>query len=42
LTPPAIRGLNSHPLRIENGVIRVNIAVSQRRLQNKNPRSVQV
>lgn len=41
LTPPAIRGLNSYALRIENGIIRVNIATSQKRLQNGKPRSVQ-
>ncbi len=41
LTPPAIRGLNSYPLRIENGSIRVNIAISQKRLGNGKPRSVQ-
>ncbi len=41
LTPPAIRGLNNYPLRIENGTIRVNIAISQKLLQNGKPRSVQ-
>jgi cytochrome b6-f complex iron-sulfur subunit len=40
LTPPAVRALDSYPVRIENGVIRVNIARSQKRLQNGKPRSV--
>ncbi|MEE4242921.1 MAG: Rieske (2Fe-2S) protein [Desulfopila sp.] len=40
LTPPATRGLNSYPLYVENGIIRVNIALSQKHLQNGNPRSV--
>lgn len=29
LTPPAVKGLSSHPLRIENGVILVNRAISE-------------
>ncbi|MGB3211414.1 MAG: Rieske (2Fe-2S) protein [Desulforhopalus sp.] len=41
LTPPATRGLNSYPLRIENGIIRVNITTSQKHLKNGTPRSVQ-
>jgi len=41
LTPPATRGLNSYPLYIENGIIRVNIALSQKHLQDGKVRSVQ-
>lgn len=40
LTPPATRALDSYPIRIENGVIRVNIARSEKRLQDGNSRSV--
>ena len=40
LTPPATRALDSYPVRIENGVIRVNIARSEKRLQNGKARSV--
>ena len=40
LTPPATRGLNSYPLFIENGTIRVNIAVSQKILRDGKSRSV--
>ena len=40
LTPPATRALDSYPVRIENGVIRVNIARSEKRLQNGKPRSI--
>lgn len=42
LTPPATRALHSYPVRIENGIIRVNIARSEKRLQNGKPRSVKV
>jgi cytochrome b6-f complex iron-sulfur subunit len=42
LTPPATRSLDSYPLRIENGVIRVNISRSVRHLQDGKPRSVKV
>ena len=42
LTPPATRALDSYPVRIENGMIRVNIARSEKRLQNGKPRSVKV
>lgn len=42
LTPPATRALDSYPLRIENGVIRVNISRSVKRLQDGKPRSVKV
>jgi nitrite reductase/ring-hydroxylating ferredoxin subunit len=41
LTPPATRGLDSYPLRIENSMIRVNIATSRKYLHNGKPRSVQ-
>lgn len=40
LTPPATRGLDSYPLRIENGVILVNISRSEKRVQNTISRSV--
>ncbi len=40
LTPPATRALESYPLRIENGIIRVNISRSDKRLQDGKPRSV--
>lgn len=40
LTPPATRGLNSYPLYVENGIIRVNIALSQKHLQDGKVRSV--
>lgn len=40
LTPPATRALDSYPVRIENGVIRVNVSKSEKRLQNGKPRSV--
>lgn len=42
LTPPATRALESYPLRIENGAIRVNISRSEKRLQDGKPRSVKV
>ncbi|WP_217909629.1 ubiquinol-cytochrome c reductase iron-sulfur subunit [Desulfosediminicola flagellatus] len=40
LTPPATRALDSYPLKIENGEIRVNIGRSEKRLDNGKPRSV--
>lgn len=39
LTPPASRPLPTHPLRIENGVIRVNIAKTERPGQDDKPRA---
>lgn len=42
LTPPATRALESYPLRIENGVIRVNVNKSVKHLQDGKPRSVKV
>lgn len=42
LTPPASRALDSYPVRIENGMIRVNIASSEKRHQDGKPRSVKV
>ena len=42
LTPPATRGLDSYPIRIENGVILVNIGRPEKRMNNVKPRSVKV
>ncbi len=42
LTPPATRSLNSHPLRIENGVIYVNTGKIEKPIQDDKPRSVKV
>jgi len=42
LTPPATRALDSYPVRIENGMIRVNVARPEKRLQNGKTRSVKV
>lgn len=40
LTPPATRSLNSHPLRIENGVVFVNTAEIEKPMQEGKSRSV--
>lgn len=42
LTPPATRALDSYPLRIEDGVIRVNVNRSVKHLRDGKPRSVKV
>jgi len=42
LTPPATRGLDSYPLRIENGTILVNIAKPQKMTDSNQSRSVQL
>jgi Rieske Fe-S protein len=42
LTPPATRALDSYPLRIEDGVIRVNVSRSIKHLQDGKSRSVKV
>jgi len=42
LTPPATRGLDSYPLRIENGTILVNIAKPEKMTDSNQPRSVQL
>ncbi len=42
LTPPATRGLDSYPLRIENGVILVNTARPEKRIDSSKPRSVKI
>jgi cytochrome b6-f complex iron-sulfur subunit len=42
LTPPAIRGLASFPLQIENGIIKVDISVPLKHQQNGQSRSIQV
>lgn len=40
LTPPATKALENYPLRIEDGIIQVNIARSIKRLPNGKPRSI--
>ncbi|THB77262.1 MAG: Rieske (2Fe-2S) protein [Desulfobulbaceae bacterium] len=42
LSPPATRGLDSYPIRIENGIILVNIAKPEKRLSNTKPKSVKM